>query len=207
MNYWIRCAISTSVALIAEILLTHPMAAADKVVDELDVPAGAISDVLSPDAIETTPRDNPATDPEKVTIQEGGDSIFWARTRITLKDGFRATGGSYNGYPTGFLAAIDSDLDGYSDVEEATDSDGDGIFDAWELHNGLNMYDPADAALDYDSDGVTNLAEFQSERDPLDPSDGGMMPAGFNLVLQTPTEGSYLGVKTTSWVISTINGP
>lgn len=46
-----------------------------------------------------------------------------------------------------------------------TDSDSDGMPDAWESANGLNAA-ASDAALDLDSDGQTNLAEFRSGTDP-----------------------------------------
>jgi len=42
----------------------------------------------------------------------------------------------------------------------ASDSDGDGISDAYEIANGLNRFNAADAALDSDGDGSTNLQEY-----------------------------------------------
>jgi hypothetical protein len=93
-----------------------------------------------------------------VLSQNGGTMIFWSGGRITLKSGFHAQSGSF------FWAAIDHDMDGYSDVEEATDTDGDGIPDAYEVDHGLNMLSAADAAQDRDGDGLTNLQEYQQGR-------------------------------------------
>ncbi|MFN0066776.1 MAG: lamin tail domain-containing protein, partial [Limisphaerales bacterium] len=49
-----------------------------------------------------------------------------------------------------------------------TDSDGDGMPDAWELANFLDRLNPADAAEDPDGDGMLNLAEHLAGTDPRD---------------------------------------
>ncbi len=49
----------------------------------------------------------------------------------------------------------------------ATDSDGDGLPDDWELSHGLNNTDPSDALADTDGDNSNNLAEYLSGTDPL----------------------------------------
>jgi hypothetical protein len=95
-----------------------------------------------------------------VRAQSGGTLIFWSGGRVTLKSGFHAQPGSF------FWGTVDHDNDGYSDVEETTDTDGDGIFDAWEVDHGLNPI-AYDSALDSDGDGLSNLQEFQQGRDPL----------------------------------------
>lgn len=47
-----------------------------------------------------------------------------------------------------------------------SDSDDDGMNDAWEVANGLDPNDPNDAALDKDQDGWSNLAEFLAGLNP-----------------------------------------
>ena len=46
------------------------------------------------------------------------------------------------------------------------DNDDDGIFDDWEMINGLSPNDASDAALDSDADGLTNLQEYENRTDP-----------------------------------------
>jgi hypothetical protein len=94
-----------------------------------------------------------------VISESGGTMIFWAGGRAVLKPGFHAKSGSF------FWAAVDTDNDGYSEMEEATDTDGDGMFDAWEVEHGLNPI-VNNANGDLDGDGLTNLQEFQQGRNP-----------------------------------------
>lgn len=49
-----------------------------------------------------------------------------------------------------------------------TDTDGDGMPDAWETAHGLSPNSPDDAAQDADQDGASNLAEYQAGTDPRD---------------------------------------
>jgi hypothetical protein len=48
----------------------------------------------------------------------------------------------------------------------ASDTDADGMPDAWESANGLNPTTPADANQDADGDTVTNLGEYLAQTDP-----------------------------------------
>lgn len=47
-----------------------------------------------------------------------------------------------------------------------TDSDHDGMPDAWELTHGLDPANPNDGPQDFDGDGYTNLEEFLNSTDP-----------------------------------------
>jgi chemotaxis protein histidine kinase CheA len=71
---------------------------------------------------------------------------------------------------------LDTDMDGLSDIVEATlgtdansaDSDQDGMGDAWEVTSGLEPTNPNDAGTDYDGDGLTNLEEFNAGSQPYE---------------------------------------
>ena len=67
----------------------------------------------------------------------------------------------------------------YRATFDATDSDGDGLQDAWERY-----YNAGDAAADPDSDGLANLAEFRRGSSPLVADRmtvvGGAIPLGWN---------------------------
>jgi hypothetical protein len=55
-----------------------------------------------------------------------------------------------------------------------TDSDGDGMPDAWEITHALNPQDASDASQDLDDDGLDNLGEYEAGTNPqLGDSDGG----------------------------------
>ncbi len=151
--------------------------------------SGADQMILDPGEIRTYEND---TQPPSswVLVQNGGSLIFWSGGRVDLKPGFHAANGSF------FWAAVDHDMNGYSDVEEATDSDGDGIPDAWEIDHGLNPLDPTDASLINPDTGLTNLQTFKSEHKLLPTVD-----AGVQLVLRTPSN-TFYGVNTSSWAIS-----
>ncbi|WP_224244180.1 beta strand repeat-containing protein [Hyalangium gracile] len=53
-------------------------------------------------------------------------------------------------------------------VTVATDSDGDGLADDWEVAHGLDPTQPGDGALDPDADRLSNLSEFQTGTNPRD---------------------------------------
>lgn len=126
-----------------------------------------------------------------VVVESGGNLVLWSGGRIVLKPGFRAEHGA------SFWAAIDHNMNGYSDLEEATDTDGDGMFDAWEMDHGLNPI-ANDAGGDLDGDGTSNLAEFIAGRDPRNRADGGVSVSA-SLVLRTPS--GNLGINTATWEI------
>ena len=48
----------------------------------------------------------------------------------------------------------------------ASDGDGDGMPDTWELQHGLDPSDPSDATGDNDADELSNLGEYLAETDP-----------------------------------------
>jgi PKD repeat protein len=81
----------------------------------------------------------------------------------------------------------------------ATDADGDGLPDGWEIANNLDPTSAADATEDDDGDGLTNLDEFAGGTDPasydgpsaptlVDPLDGGEAGARPELVLLGATD-------------------
>jgi hypothetical protein len=57
--------------------------------------------------------------------------------------------------------------------DNTIDSDGDGMYDPWEITYSLNPADPADAFVHSDSDTLLNLAEFALDGDPTDGNDTG----------------------------------
>ncbi|MCR6654670.1 MAG: hypothetical protein NVV63_02415 [Opitutus sp.] len=155
--------------------------------------AGESSIVLDNGAILTTS----SSTAEKVVVQKDGALIFWSGTKVTLKPGFRAKPESF------FWAAVDRDMNGFSDQEEITDSDGDGIPDAWETVNGLNPADYSDGFADRNGDGVVNLLEYFAT---IAPRAGATLPSEAQVVLRTPS-GQYFAVKTGTWALSPIMTP
>ena len=70
---------------------------------------------------------------------------------------------AYGNDPTNWLAAPPA-----LGTPAPSDSDGDGMSDAWELAHRFDPHNPADAPLDADADGQSNLNEFLSGTDPRD---------------------------------------
>ena len=122
-----------------------------------------------------------------VVAQSGGNLVLWSGGRVVLKPGFRASNGAF------FWAAVDHNGNGYSDVEEATCTAGDGIPDAWKIDHGLNI---AVAYPQY-------LAAYLGGYSPTDPAAANTNPSSstFQLVLRTPSNG-YYGVNTSNWTIT-----
>lgn len=127
----------------------------------------------------------------EVAAESGSDVVFWARSRVVLKPGFRAKSGGR------FWAALDSDMDGYSDMEEVTDRDGDGLSDAWERDQGNRpkyATGASTAATQTTTGGYTNGNLGSSN-----------LPPNYQLVLRTPGN-RYAGVQTSNnWRISTLS--
>jgi hypothetical protein len=103
-----------------------------------------------------------------VVVQSGGNLILWAGGRVVLKPGFRAFTGS------SFWAAVDHNLNGYSDEEEEVDSDGDGMPDAWEVDQHLDPFNAADASLVDPATGLSHLQTYRSVRDNGDIDHNGL---------------------------------
>lgn len=84
-----------------------------------------------------------------------GGTCGTAANRILDSDDYTAAGVNLTLYPL--------DSDGWPDLDTGTgytDSDHDGMPDAWETAMGLDPNNPADAHSDMDSDGYANLEEF-----------------------------------------------
>ena len=108
--------------------LCASLALASTTVTQLTVEGGQSHIVVDSGQILTAP--NPSA--TMVQVQNNGTLIFWSGGGVHLEPGFRAASGSF------FWAAVDTDMNGYSDQEEITDTDGDGMPDAWEVDHGLN---------------------------------------------------------------------
>lgn len=65
---------------------------------------------------------------------------------------------------------------------DATDFDGDGMPDGWEVINGFDYTNPADGVLDADNDQLSNLNEFLNQTDPYkEDTDGDSLTDGLEV--------------------------
>lgn len=84
-----------------------------------------------------------------ITFSMAGDKVFTAQVL------------GKNPASSGYSLSFD-----YIELQPFSDSDGDGMPDAWEIAHGLNPDNPADANTDADADGVTNLQEYLAGTNP-----------------------------------------
>lgn len=85
---------------------------------------------------------------------------------LTSGDGLKTVYANFQDASGNWMSSPVSDT-----ITLATDTDGDGLPDAWEVAHGLDPNDPGDAAGDVDGDGISNLEEYHEGTDPSDPSD------------------------------------
>jgi|GEM_PF-3486563 len=74
-------------------------------------------------------------------------------------------------YSKGVTAEFGAEL--YKHSTSGLDSDGDGMWDSYELAYDLDPFNGLDGAEDLDSDGLTNTQEFQYGTDPTNPNTDG----------------------------------
>jgi len=118
--YTVQAVVTDQAGMTSSATTLFDVFAGAETVQPMVVPNGQSMLVEFAGEIFTTENDTAIT----TDIQSGSDVVFWSGGRITLKPGFHAENGSF------FWAAIDHDMNGYSDIEEAIDANHDGIPDA-----------------------------------------------------------------------------
>jgi hypothetical protein len=84
--------------------------------------------------------------------------------------GAQPPGRSQGHFPDGTSAIVGLiPTPGSANALAPTDSDNDGIPDAYETANGLNPNNPADAFTDADGDGASNFSEYLAGTNPQQP--------------------------------------
>jgi hypothetical protein len=127
-------------------------------------------------------------------VESGGNLILWSGGRVKLEPGFHAKEGSF------FWAAVDHDMNGYSDQEELQQNFIAGVPDAWLADQGINLSTPIST---WGYTAAQLLAAYQGGYKATDIADAAKTTT-YSLVLRTPS-GQCYGVTTSTWAISTIN--
>ena len=94
-----------------------------------------------------------------------GDTAPWPASPDGFGDALKKTTSSlYGNEPLNWQGGAPTP--GAANFAGASDTDGDGMPDAWEIQYGLNPNSAADANTDLDGDGATNLQEYLAGTNP-----------------------------------------
>jgi hypothetical protein len=128
---------------------------------------------------------------DSVVVDSGGALILWSGGRIKLEPGFKAKAGV-----SLFWAAIDHNMNGYSDMEELQQNFIPGVPDAWLADHGVNLSLPMSS---WAYTPAQYLAAYQGGYDPS--YTNAASTTTYPLVLRAPS-GQYYGVQTSTWAIT-----
>jgi hypothetical protein len=143
----------------------------------------------------STPQPLNVQDPGKVTtsgtveVPSGSTGTLQGGTEVRLTPGFHVYTGAT------FRAFADFNFGGFANL---TDSDADGLPDAWEILHFGNL-STATGIGDNDGDGITNAAEYRAGTNPLVNENTTGLPGSTLVVVRLPN-GSYNKVIT-DWSI------
>jgi hypothetical protein len=134
-----------------------------------------------------------ATDTSTSTtnVESGGNLILWSGGRVKLEPGFHAKEGSF------FWAAVDHDMNGYSDQEELQQNFISGVPDAWLVDQGINLSTPMNT---WGYTAAQLLAAYQGGYKATDIANASKTTT-FALILTTPS-GTYGVQPGSNWAIS-----
>ncbi|WP_363322023.1 T9SS type A sorting domain-containing protein [uncultured Pontibacter sp.] len=101
----------------------------------------------------------------EAVLEQAGASLKRDAVDARIVADVRNGAATFNGSKTGYRGIIDSqeDVGGWPVLATGTaptDTDGDGMPDAWETEHGLNPNDSADRNGDYNGNGYTNLEKY-----------------------------------------------